>query len=226
MRSAVGLLLGLLVCSPAAAQDVKGAFRAGDGYARDSAAQIAAEKARFYQVEGLYPDFSTNGLLSSHVALKQDFYVRKCVTVSKEPLDRTCEVRSNVREEILWRARPLLTTVHVAGNDLTDMTWTFAAQDRSTVVKALDDTFGPLPDPLAAANPRTWCAFQGVFTLEEGAESLTVRFRDGLRSVAARDWQNGICGEQNATDDEKLEKEFDVIGARVRAARAVNRLRR
>lgn len=186
------------------------------------ATSASAQNASQYQHDGLYPEFRKNSMTNVDVQFKRNFYMKNCVTVSKEPIDRTCDVRvGNFREEIGWKVPIIRETVWSGGRDM-KMTWLFAAGDRQAVAAALDATFGPMPREIA--RPDTWCAFQGVFQLESVPDGVLVRFTERMSEGIA--WQESICGKQIATDAQKFEKEWDLIRAQGRAARAVDRLNR
>ncbi len=186
------------------------------------ATSAAAQDARKYEHDGLYPRFDKNGMMNTTVELKRNFYVKNCVTVSKEPIDRTCDVRvGNFREEIDWKAPIIRETVWSGGRDM-KMTWLFAAADREAVAAALDTTFGPLPAEIA--RPNTWCAFQGVFQLENMPEGVLVRFTERMNE--GHEWQQSMCGNQIATRAQTDALEQALFGAEVNAIVTRHRVRR
>lgn len=199
MKMLTGLIVGLLVSTSAVAQDASG-----------------------YQHDGLYPDFRRNSITNVDVEFKRNFYLKNCVTVSKEPIDRICDVRvGNFEEEIPWKAPIKRETIWSGGRDV-KMTWLFAAADRPLLVAALDEAFGPMPAEIA--RPNTWCSFSGLFTLAEAPEGVIVRFDEAMSESDKRQHLNSVCGQQIATDSQKFEKEWDVVRARGQAIRAVGRL--
>lgn len=186
------------------------------------ASSAAAQDARKYEHDGLYPSFDKNGMLNYTVESKRNFYVKNCVTISREPLDRTCDVRvGNFREEIDWNVPIIRETVWSDGRDM-KMTWLFGAGDRAAVVAALNGQFGPMPKEIA--RPDTWCAFQGVFTLETAPEGVRVRFVE--RMSEGRDWLNGICGQQIATRAQQDALVYGLYRAEVRSIIAGSRVGR
>lgn len=184
------------------------------------ATSAVAQNASEYEHHGLYPSFDKNGMLNYTVASKRNFYVKNCVTVSKEPMDRTCDVRvGNFREEIDWGVAIIRETVWSGGHDM-KMTWLFEAGDRAAVIKALDGQFGPMPKEIARRD--TWCAFQGVFTLESASEGILVRFVE--RMSEGREWMNDICGHQIATTAQQGALAYGLYRAEVRSIIAGSRV--